>query len=118
MKSIKIGDIVGRKSYGKDIIFRVKNIINTKKDSIAILTGVTKRVEADSRLDDLELIEKDRVKKEIEEINKEIKERVRSTKSVNVNENYIIGRGHDCDIRLNDISVSRVHSLIHLNNWV
>lgn len=91
MKSIKIGDIVGRKSYGKDIIFRVKNIINKKKDSIAILTGVTKRVEADSRLDDLELIEKDRVKKEIEEINKEIKERVRSTKSVNVNENYIIG---------------------------
>jgi len=30
-------------------------------------------------------------------------------------ENYIIGRGHDCDIRLNDISVSRVHSLIHFD---
>jgi pSer/pThr/pTyr-binding forkhead associated (FHA) protein len=30
-------------------------------------------------------------------------------------ENYIIGRGHECDIRLNDISVSRLHSLIHFD---
>ena len=29
MEKIKIGDIVGRKSYNKDILFRVKNIIDT-----------------------------------------------------------------------------------------
>ena len=26
-----------------------------------------------------------------------------------------IGRGHDMDIRISDISVSRVHSLLHIN---
>ena len=31
MKKIKKGDIVARKSYGKDIIFYVKRIIKTKR---------------------------------------------------------------------------------------
>ena len=31
MEKIKIGDIVARKSYNKDILFRVKNIVDTKK---------------------------------------------------------------------------------------
>ena len=35
MKKIKKGDIVARKSYKKDVIFIVKNIINTKKEKIA-----------------------------------------------------------------------------------
>lgn len=64
MNKIKEGDIVGRKSYGKDIYFTVKRIITTRKSQIAILTGITKRVEADSDIEDLEKIEK----KEIEQI--------------------------------------------------
>ena len=40
MSRIKKGDIVARKSYGKDIIFTVKNIIKTKKENIAILKGI------------------------------------------------------------------------------
>ena len=34
MEKIKIGDIVARKSYNKDILFRVKNIVDTKKGQI------------------------------------------------------------------------------------
>ena len=30
-------------------------------------------------------------------------------------ENYIIGRGKECDIKINDISVSRVHAILHFN---
>ena len=30
-------------------------------------------------------------------------------------ENFIIGRGHACDIRINDISVSRVHAILHFD---
>ena len=30
-------------------------------------------------------------------------------------ENFIIGRGHECDIRINDISVSRVHAILHFD---
>lgn len=55
MEKIKKGDIVGRKSYGKDILFVVTKIIKTRNgDSIAILKGLTIRIEADSPVSDLE----------------------------------------------------------------
>ena len=63
MCQIKKGDIVGRKSYGKDIIFVVSNIINIQKKKIAILKGLVERIEADSDINDLELIEKKQLKK-------------------------------------------------------
>ncbi|MBR2786015.1 MAG: sporulation peptidase YabG [Clostridia bacterium] len=59
MKKIKKGDIVGRISYGKDIIFIVDRIINLKSSTqIAILKGLTMRIKADSLLEDLEIIDK------------------------------------------------------------
>lgn len=57
MKKIKKGDIVARKSYGKDIIFYVKRIIKTYPENIAILCGLYERIEADSKLEDLELLD-------------------------------------------------------------
>ena len=60
LNKIKKGDIVGRKSYGKDIIFIVERIIQNKNDKIAILKGLVERIEADSDVDDLEIIEKSR----------------------------------------------------------
>ena len=50
---IKKGDIVGRKSYGKDILFKVNNIVKKKNEDVAILNGITKRIEADSKISDL-----------------------------------------------------------------
>lgn len=71
MKKLKKGDIVGRISYGKDIIFVVDRILNLKNDTqIAILKGLTMRIKADSSLDDLELLDKRLIKsseKKIEE---------------------------------------------------
>ena len=55
---MKEGDIVVRKSYDKDIIFK---IIGFSKDQdnkkIAILKGIAFRVIADAYLDDLEKVE-------------------------------------------------------------
>lgn len=75
MKKIKKGDIVARKSYGKDIIFYVKRIIKTINGDIAILCGLVKRIEADSKVDDLEIIDKDMIKKKLEKIDEEINNR-------------------------------------------
>ena len=47
MTEIQKGDIEGRKSYGKDVIFIVKNIFETKKGKITNLRGITEREEAD-----------------------------------------------------------------------
>ena len=54
---MKVGDIVARKSYNKDIVFKITDIIvdeNGKK--IAILKGVAFRIIADAELSDLELL--------------------------------------------------------------
>lgn len=76
MKKIKKGDIVVRKSYGKDIIFYVKRIIKIKEESIAILCGLIERIEADSNIEDLEIIDekllRNRIKTEDEKINQRI----------------------------------------------
>lgn len=59
MYKIKKGDIVGRISYGKDILFTVKNIVKRKDGKkVAILKGLILRIEADADIEDLELIEK------------------------------------------------------------
>ena len=56
MIKIKKGDIVGRLSYGKDIIFVVERIVKTNDNKeFAILKGLTIRIQADSPLEDLEL---------------------------------------------------------------
>lgn len=62
MNKIKKDDIVGRISYGKDILFKVENIINTNKgNKIAILKGIIIRIEADAYLEDLEIMEKEQI---------------------------------------------------------
>lgn len=62
MKKIKKGDIVARKSYGKDIVFYVKRIVKTSSENIAILCGLYERIEADSKLEDLELLDRTQLK--------------------------------------------------------
>ncbi len=65
---IKIGDMVGRKSYDCDIIFEVIGIDN----ETAILTGKTVRLIADALIDDLELMNDERLVREEENEDKVI----------------------------------------------
>ena len=54
MYKIKKGDIVGRVSYGKDILFTVEKIVKRMDGTkVAILKGIIIRIEADATLDDL-----------------------------------------------------------------
>lgn len=75
---MKIGDFVVRKSYGKDIVFYICEINN----DIAILKGITIRIIADSPLEDLEKTDISRIKKELLNFDKELKE-VKKTKQKN-----------------------------------
>ncbi len=49
MEQFKLGDIVARKSYNMDILFKIVNI----NGGVADLAGVTVRISADSALTDL-----------------------------------------------------------------
>ena len=63
--TIKKGDFVVRKSHNKDVIFVVDLVINNQ---IAILSGITTRLKADSYLDDLEIVSKQKIQSTYKEI--------------------------------------------------
>lgn len=56
LSRIREGDIVVRKSYGKDILFYVAEIRDLPSGKIAILKGLTIRITADSVIEDLERV--------------------------------------------------------------
>lgn len=91
MNDIKKGDIVVRKSYGKDIIFRVINILNKPEEKIAVLNGVIERIEADSKIADLELVDKQKVKDILRKMDSKIENRIEKSKQQWEDRNYRIG---------------------------
>ncbi len=61
MGEIRVGDIVGRKSYGKDIYFKVCKIEDIEGSKIVSLKGLDMRLCATAPLEDLDLIEPSKV---------------------------------------------------------
>lgn len=54
---MKIGDVVARKSYNKDILFKITGFsVDEDNQNIAHLKGIVFRIIADSYVDDLELV--------------------------------------------------------------
>lgn len=61
-KLLKKGDVVSRYSYKNDILFKIDNIVKDNNGrSIAILKGLTIRIEADSFLEDLKKEKKEEI---------------------------------------------------------
>ena len=61
---LKIGDIVVRKSYGKDITFKIINIKETEDGEVYTLKGINLRIIADSVAEDLEVVEEEDTRQE------------------------------------------------------
>ena len=81
MSNIKKGDIVGRKSYGKDVFFIVDKILKTRlNNEFAILKGLNIRIMADSPVDDLEIISRQDVLNSIKISETNIEERIKTSK--------------------------------------
>ncbi|MBO5479326.1 MAG: hypothetical protein J6A04_06555 [Clostridia bacterium] len=78
MRKIKKGDIVGRKSYGKDILFVVEKIIYRRNDKpVAILKGLIMRIEADADLDDLVIIEAKQIENNMRSLENRIEDKIK-----------------------------------------
>ena len=80
-----IGDIVVRKSYGRDISFKIIDIKEENNSVIYILKGINIRIIADAREEDLEEVSK--------EYNGE-KDRIFNSRVNDVIKKVIEGRGH------------------------
>jgi spore coat assembly protein len=57
MQEIEIGSLVYRKSYERDVLFRVSDIKNSNGKKIIILKGVDVRLIADAEEDDLDIFD-------------------------------------------------------------
>lgn len=77
MSKLKIGDIVGRKSYNSDILFKVVDIKNERGKEVIVLQGICYRLEADAPESDLVLQPESYVREYNEKINISINEKVR-----------------------------------------
>lgn len=75
MGTFKIGDMVARKSYNYDVLFRIKNI----NGEIVDLVGITVRIIADAPIYDLKLITEEEARKKMME--NEINNRTRLSRS-------------------------------------
>ena len=96
MAKIKKGDKVGRISHGEDIIFEVKKITKQKEGKkIAILKGITERIEVDSPLEDLMLAEKENIERSLRNLDfkfyKKIKQEKNKLETRKI-EQYITGK--------------------------
>lgn len=75
---VKKGDVVGRISYGKDILFIVERIIRTNANNeFCILKGLTERIKADAPIEDLVIIDKAIVDKHMHRLEERVAKRVR-----------------------------------------
>lgn len=92
MKKIKKGDIVARKSYGKDILFIVNRIIKGKNGNIVILRGLIERVEADSYIEDLEIVTSDIIKENLEKLQRKLNSRIKENRNYEIKKIYNTGK--------------------------
>lgn len=80
MSKIKKGDVVGRISYGKDIVFKVSNIIKARdNEEIAILKGITIRIEADAPMADLEAVKKQEIDNNMRILEDKLEEKIKQS---------------------------------------
>lgn len=80
MNKIKKGDIVVRKSYQKDILFVVKKILYQNKKTVAILKGIVDRIEVDSEIEDLEIVEEQEVKEILNQFQQKLEHKIMNAK--------------------------------------
>ena len=78
MYKVKKGDVVGRISYGKDILFKVENIVRCSDGKkVAILKGLIIRIEADANLEDLVLIEKQQIQNNMRSLEDKLENKIK-----------------------------------------
>lgn len=110
---MEIGDIVVRKSYSKDVVFKIIDMNETEEGIICRLKGINLRIIADSPINDLE---------QINDINSNEKEIILNRKVSNSIKNIISGRGSNVsafrkekEIQLKEMAFGRPGKILHID---
>lgn len=111
---MKIGDIVVRKSYGKDITFKIIDIRNTDDECIYVLKGINLRIVADSLEEDLETVSQDTLTENEKLFNRQVNTSIR---------NILINRGEfrrgyrleKLPAKKNELTFGRPGKILHID---
>lgn len=80
---MKVGDLVVRKSYDKDITFKIIDIKEDDKGNpVYILKGISIRIIADSRIDDLEIVDDEYVGTKEKILNRRVEDAIKKAVSM------------------------------------
>lgn len=74
---MEIGDIVVRKSYGRDVTFRIIDIIEKNGEVLCTIKGINLRLIADSPLEDLERVNGNTLSSKEKELNRKISSNIK-----------------------------------------
>ncbi|MBU5590283.1 sporulation peptidase YabG [Clostridium sp. MSJ-4] len=75
---MEVGDIVVRKSYGKDITFKVIDIKEESDNILYVLKGINLRIIADSPEEDLEVVRSDYTGEKDEVFNRQVNSKIKN----------------------------------------
>ncbi len=116
MPNLKLGDIVARKSYNYDVLFRVTRITG----EIVDLVGITVRIIADAPIYDLKIITDNEAQKRLSDIEKNSRTRLsRSYSGVttrfNIRSNYIPNRENNISIYTKEEILKKPGVVLHID---
>lgn len=115
---MEIGDIVVRKSYGKDVTFKIIDIKKNGSEVVYVLKGINIRIVADSLEQDLEVVRKESFTSEEEVFNKRVNESIKKVLITREESNKIENiRGFRIEKKsLNsDMSFGRPGKILHID---
>lgn len=116
MPNLKLGDIVARKSYNYDVLFRVTRITGEMVD----LVGITVRIIADAPIYDLKIITDNEAQKRLSDIEKNSRTRLsRSysgvTNRFNIRSNFIPNRESNIPIYTKEEILKKPGVVLHID---
>lgn len=109
-----IGDVVVRKSYDRDITFKIIDIREENGEYIYILKGICIRIIADSRIEDLEEVNDDYVGKQDKILNSRVTRAIKEAISFRGN---VLSRGNKNvkEITNKDLMFGRPGRILHVD---
>ena len=116
MPNFKVGDIVARKSYNYDVLFKIQRL----NGDMADLVGITVRILADAPIYDLRLITDTEVKRMLNDIEKNSRTRLsrsysRVTNRFNIRNSYYTNRDNPSYMYSKDEILKKPGVVLHID---
>ncbi len=114
IKKMKIGDLVVRKSYDMDITFKIMDIKEEEGEKKYILKGISIRIIADSKEDDLEEVKENYVGEQEKILNSRVKSAI--NRAISVRKDVLSSRGKSSKIEVkNELMFGRPGRILHVD---